>query len=140
MTESVVIKWIDNMAFEANVMGYKIMIDADPEFGGQHRGPKPKPFMLVALGGCTGMDIVSLLKKMRVDFKSLNILVEGTTTEEHPKRFTKMTVTYQIMGKDIDKRKVEKAVELSKEKYCGVSVSYKASIDIDYRIEIIKEE
>jgi putative redox protein len=139
MIESVNIKWIDNMAFEANVMGYKIMMDADPEFGGQQRGTKPKPLMLVALAGCTGMDIVSLLKKMRVEFKSLNILVEGTTTDEHPKKFTKMIVTYQIAGKDIDRSKVEKAVDLSKEKYCGVSASYQASIDIDYRIELIDE-
>lgn len=139
MTESVMVKWIDNMAFEANIMGQKIMIDADPEFGGQHKGPKPKPLMLVALAGCTGMDVVSLLNKMRVEFKSMNILVEATTTEEHPKKYIKMVVIYQIKGKSIDRGKVEKAVELSKEKYCGVSASYKASMDIDYRIEIIEE-
>ncbi|KPK86969.1 MAG: osmotically inducible protein C [Bacteroides sp. SM23_62_1] len=138
MTESINLTWVDNMAFEADVMGYKMMIDADPEFGGQYRGPKPKPLMLVALAGCTGMDLVSLLKKMRVEFDSLNVSVEGTTTDEHPKRFTRMIVIYRLKGMNIDKNKVEKAVELSKEKYCGVAASYKASMDIDYRIEIME--
>ena len=139
MTESITIKWIDNMAFEVDIMGYKIMIHSDPEFGGKHKGPKPKPLMLVALAGCTGMDVVSLLNKMRVKFTSVSIMVEGTTTEEHPKKYVKMIVIYQIKGKGIDRSKVEKAVELSKEKYCGVSASYKSSIDIDYRIEILEE-
>ncbi len=76
--------------------------------------------MMVALAGCTGMDMVSLLKKMRVNYESLNIMVEGDLTEEHPKHFTKMKVIYEFKGKDIDLKKVEKAVDLSKEKYCGV--------------------
>jgi putative redox protein len=139
MKESVSIKWDGGMSFEANVMDYKIMMDAELEFGGQKRGPKPKPLLLVALAGCTGMDIVSLLNKMRVDFKKFNIRVDGDTADEHPKRFTKITVTYEVTGKNIDREKVEKAVVLSKEKYCSVSATLKDSVDIDYIIEV-KEE
>lgn len=138
MKESIDLEWLDGMSFEADVAGYKIVMDSDPEFGGQNKGPKPKPLMLVALAGCTGMDIVSLLQKMRVEFSSLHIRVEGDITEEHPKRFEKMKIIYELSGNSIERSKVEKAVTLSQEKYCGVSASYRASIEISHEI-IIKE-
>lgn len=134
--ESINVKWTDGMSFEADIAGFKINIDADPEFGGQQKGPKPKPLMMVALAGCTGMDIVSLMNKMRVNYDSLNIVVEGELTEEHPKHFTKMKLIYEITGIDVDRSKVEKAVNMSKEKYCGVSYSYKQVMDIEYEIRI----
>ena len=136
MKESVNVKWVDGMAFEADVMGYKIMIDSDPNYGGQRKGPKPKPLMMVALAGCTGMDIVSLLQKMRVEYDELDIFVEGELSEEHPKKFQRMTVIFKLKGENIDRKKVEKAIDLSKEKYCGVSASYKEAMEIDYRLEI----
>jgi putative redox protein len=139
MKESVNVKWNGGMSFEADVMDYKIMMDADPEFGGQRKGPKPKPLLLVALAGCTGMDIVSLLNKMRIEFKKFNIRVDGDTADEHPKKFTRITITYEVTGKNIDREKVEKAVILSKEKYCSVSATLKDSVTIDYLIEIIEE-
>jgi putative redox protein len=136
MKESVNVKWTEGMAFEAQVMDYKIMMDADPEFGGRGQGPKPKPLLLVSLAGCTGMDIVSLLNKMRVNFKTLDIQVDGELTDEHPKKFIRITVTYILTGENIEREKVEKAVTMSKEKYCGVSATLANSLDIDYRIEI----
>ncbi len=135
--EKINLKWTDGIAFEADVAGFKVQIDSDPEFGGQNKGPKPKPLMMVALAGCTGMDIVSLLNKMRVGFDSLNIVVEGELTEEHPKHFSKMKVVYEITGKNIDQKKVEKAVVMSKDKYCGVSYSYKQAMEIEYEIKIL---
>jgi len=136
MKESVNVKWIDGMAFEADVTGYKIMIDADQDHGGQQKGPNPKPLMMVALAGCTGMDIVSLLKKMRVDYDELSIFIEGELSEEHPKKFEKMTVIFRLKGNQIDRKKVEKAIDLSREKYCGVSASYKDVMEIKYKLEI----
>jgi putative redox protein len=135
--ETINVKWMDGMSFEANVDGYKINIDSDPEFGGKKRGPKPKPLMMVALAGCTGMDLVSLMNKMRVEYDSLNIIIEGELTEEHPKHFTKMKVIYEIGGSQVDLKKVEKIVEMSKEKYCGVSHSYKEAMEIEYEIKIL---
>ena len=136
--ETINLEWKDGMSFEADVAGYKIAIDSDPEFGGQNKGPKPKPLMMVALAGCTGMDLVSLMNKMRVNYDSLNIIVEGDLTEEHPKHYTKMKVIYEISGKEVDLKKVEKAVMMSKEKYCGVSYSYKQTMEIDYEIRLLK--
>ena len=125
------------MSFEANIDGYKISIDSDPEFGGKSKGPKPKPLMMVALAGCTGMDLVSLMNKMRVKYDSLNVIVEGDLTEEHPRHFIKMKVIYEISGKEIDLKKVEKAVAMSKDKYCGVSYSYKEVMEMEYEIKIL---
>jgi putative redox protein len=134
--ETINVKWTDGMSFEANIEGYKVAIDSDPEFGGKGRGPKPKPLMMVALAGCTGMDLVSLLNKMRVEYDSVNIIIEGELTEEHPKHFTKMKVIYEIAGDNIDRSKVEKAVLMSRDKYCGVSHSYKKAMDIEYEIRL----
>lgn len=135
--ESTNLQWSGGMSFEADVDGYKVAIDADPEFGGKNKGPKPKLLMMVALAGCTGMDIVSLLDKMRVNYESLNIKVEGDLTEEHPKHFTKMKVIYELKGENIDVKKVQKAVDLSKEKYCGVSYSYRDVMDLEFDIRIL---
>jgi putative redox protein len=135
--EKIDLKWTGGMSFEADVAGFKIAMDSDPEFGGNNKGPKPKPLMMVALAGCTAMDLVSLMNKMRVDYDSLNVVVEGDLTEEHPKHFTRMKVIYEITGKNVDQNKVEKAVTMSKDKYCGVSHSYKQAMEIDYEIKII---
>lgn len=135
-TEVVSTRWLDNMAFETEINGHKLIIDAKEEVGGQDKGPRPKPLMLAALGGCTSMDIVSILKKMRVELKSLNVIVEGELSEEHPKRFTKMHVIYEVEGDDLPMDKLEKAVALSEEKYCGVSAVYREVMEITSEIRI----
>ena len=136
-TEQVKVKWLENMAFEAEVNGHKIIIDAAEPVGGENRGPRPKPLMLVALAGCTGMDVVSILKKMRVEVEAFNVVVEGDLTEEHPKQFTQMRVIYEFKGKDLPMDKLEKAINLSEERYCGVSAMYRKVIGITTEIRII---
>ncbi len=128
--------WLENMAFESEINGHKIIVDAKPEFGGQDRGPRPKPLMLAALGGCTAMDVVSILKKMRVEFKSLNVTVEGELSEEHPKHFTKMHVIYELEGENLPLDKIQKAVSLSEDQYCGVSAVYRKVIEITSEIRL----
>ena len=136
-TEIVKVNWLENMAFEAEVNGHKIIIDAAEPVGGENRGPRPKPLMLVALAGCTGMDVVSILKKMRVEVESFNVVVEGDLTEEHPKQFSQMRVIYEFKGEDLPIDKLEKAINLSEERYCGVSAVYKKAIGIITEIRII---
>jgi len=92
--------------------------------------------MLVALAGCTGMDIVSILEKMRVEIQDLDIKVEGEVTEEHPKHFTSMHITYEFWGNDLPLDKLEKAVALSDEKYCGVSATLKKGIPVTHSIVV----
>lgn len=137
--QEVSVKWLDQMAFEGEVNGHKIMIDADEAVGGTNRGPRPKPFMLLALAGCTAMDVVSILTKMRVEFKDVKVSVDGDLTEEHPKHFHQMHVKYEFWGKDLPLDKLEKAVNLSEERYCGVSAVYKKVMPVTSEI-IIHEE
>ncbi len=124
------------MAFEVDVNGHKLTIDAVPEVGGEDRGPRPKPFMLAALGGCTAMDVISILQKMRVEVEDFKVHVTGDLTEEHPKQFYKMHVVYEFTGKDLPMDKLQRAVELSEERYCGVSAVYKKVIELSSEIKV----
>jgi len=134
--ESVSTRWLENMAFESEIDDHKIVIDADPAAGGQNRGPRPKMLMLSALGGCTAMDIVAILKKMRVEIEGLNVIVEGDLTEEYPKHFDKMHIIYEFKGKDLPVDKLQKAINLSSEKYCGVSAVYRKAMELTSEIRI----
>jgi putative redox protein len=126
------VSWKGNMAFEVSQNGHNFMIDAVEKVGGEDKGPQPKPFMLTALAGCTAMDVISILKKMRVELDDFKVTVNGHMTEEHPKHYDKMTVIYEFWGTDLEdsRKKIEKAVRLSEEQYCGVSVVYKKTMPI----------
>lgn len=132
--EEINVSWKEGMAFEADVEGFKLMLDAAEKFGGHHQGPRPKPLMLVALGGCTGMDVVSILSKMRIEPESFNIKVEGTKSEEQPAYYTCMHITYEFRGENLPYEMLEKAINLSLEKYCGVAALYKKAIPVTYTI------
>lgn len=136
MEGSVNLELKGGLSFEAEVDGHKLMIDSGEKFGGQNRGPRPKNLMMVALAGCTGMDVASIMGKMKIPFEGLNVEVKGSITEDHPKHFENMHIIYKLTGKNIMKEKVEKAVNLSLDKYCGVSFGYKKSMKISYEIII----
>ena len=127
---------LDKMAFEMEINGHKIIIDADEKVGGENRGPRPKPFMQAALSGCTAMDVISILRKMRVEVEDFKVHVEGDLTEEHPKHYTKMHIIYEFTGKDLPINKLEKAINLSQDRYCGVSFSYKKAMEMTHEIII----
>ncbi len=135
--EEIKVDWLENMAFKAEVNGHEILLDAADAVGGENRGPRPKPLMMVALAGCTGMDVISILKKMRVEVEGFAVRVVGDLTEEHPKHFEKMHVIYEFKGKDLPMDKLEKAINLSEERYCGVSVSYRQAMGITSEIQIV---
>ena len=92
--------------------------------------------MLVALAGCTGMDIVSIMRKMRVNFDKFNIRVDADLTEEYPKQYIRMHIIYKVFGKDLPYDKIQRAVELSQDKYCGVSATYRDVLELTYKIEL----
>ncbi len=136
MKSTVDVTWTRDMAFEATVNNHKILLDADEAVGGHDHGPRPKPLTLVALGGCTGMDVVSMLKKMRVEPEYFNVQVEGEMTEEHPKVYHTITISYIFRGNNLDPEKLEKAVTLSQEKYCGVSAMLGKAAKLQHKIVI----
>jgi len=124
------------MMFEANVSGHPVVMDALPEVGGGDQGARPKELMLAALAGCTGMDVVSILKKMRVPFTGVNIRVEADVTEEHPKHYERMHIIYEFSGENLPMEQLKKAVELSQDRYCGVSFVYKKAMPVSYEIRV----
>ena len=137
MKESINLKWLDKMVFETEIDGHKIKVDAKEEVGGTGQGPRPKPLMMVSLAGCTAMDVISILNKMRLDVEIFNVKVEGDLTEEHPKHFTAMHIIYEFKGKDLPMDKLERAVQLSQENYCGVSASYKKAMKLTHEIRVL---
>jgi len=138
MKETITTRWLSDLAFEAEVDGHKVYMDSSMEHGGKNTGPRPKPLMMIALAGCTGMDVAAILKKMKVEFEAFSVEVEGDITEDHPKRFEGMKVIYRVKGKNISRKSVEKAVNLSSTRYCGVSANYEKAFPITH--EIIIEE
>ena len=134
MKETIKTTWLNDLSFEAEIDGHKIYLDTSMEHGGKNMGPRPKPLMMVALAGCTGMDVAAILKKMRIELESLSVEVEGEVTEDHPRRFESMKVIFRVKGKDVPLKSVEKAVELSRNKYCGVSANYAKAFPISHEI------
>ncbi len=136
MQHEINVNWQGKMAFDADVMGHHILMDSSAEVGGENKGARPKPLMLVALAGCTGMDVISILAKMKVVPEKFNIKVLGVTADEHPMKYLEMTVIYEFWGSDLPLDKLEKAVKLSEEKYCGVNALYKEVVKMKYEIVV----
>ncbi|NLJ45826.1 MAG: OsmC family protein [Treponema sp.] len=127
--------WAGDMAFEAEVSGHKVRLDADEAVGGKDTGPRPKPLLLAALAGCSGMDVISILKKMREPITWFDMRVSGELTEEHPKYYSSIKITYLFKASDkLKDENVRKAVTLSQEKYCGVSALLKKAIPVEWEI------
>jgi len=122
------------MGFDIDLQGHKLRVDADPAFGGTNSGPRPKSLLLAGLAGCTGMDVVSILGKMRMPFDSFAVEVDADTAEEHPKVYTRVHLRYIFSGAALDRAKIEKAVRLSMDTYCGVTATLRHTADIDYEI------
>jgi len=121
-THSITTVFNRNMLFTAKVSGYDVLMND----GDDDSGASPKQMMLASLAGCTGMDVVSMLRKMKVEFSDYSMDVVADLTDEHPRIYNKVKLTYKIRLAAEDELKMEKAVSLSKEKYCGVSAMFTA--------------
>ena len=127
--------WKENMQFETdNPSGHKVLIDTSEENGGNNSGLGPKAMMLSALAGCSGLDVVSLLKKMRVAIDDFKMITTGELTEEHPKYYHSVTLDYHFYGTDLKEDKITKAVDLSVDKYCGVMEMFRKFADVKTEI------
>jgi putative redox protein len=126
-------QWAGGMRFAGTAeSGGTITMDARPEHGGTGQGPSPMETLLLALAGCTGMDVVSILGKMRAPLAGLEIRVSGDRAEEHPRVFTRIRLEYIARGNDLKPEQVKRAVDLSQEKYCSVSAMLRASAELTY--------
>ena len=130
------IKHLEKLKFEGiNSDGQKVLMDGKPPFGdGEY--PSPVEMLLMALGGCTAMDVISILTKKRLEVKEFQVEVEGVRRNTHPKIFTHIKIFYKFKG-NLPQKAVEQAIKLSMEKYCSISAMLKtaATIEWDYIIE-----
>jgi putative redox protein len=120
-TNHITTKWLGNMAFESNnPSGHSFKIDLAKEDGGDGSGFRPKALMLSSLAGCSGLDVASLIKKMKLEVDAFTIETIANLTDEHPKFYDKVVLEYHFSGKNLEEKKLQRAVDLSIEKYCGV--------------------
>ena len=130
------VKWTSGLAFNALQGGHEIPLDASRESGGQDSGSSPKGLLLSGLGGCTGIDVVSILEKMRIPFEGFEVHASADLTEEHPKVFKSIHLTYRFRGRDLPMDKLERAVVLSMDRYCGVSAMLAKAAPISWEIVV----
>ena len=129
--------WQEKMRFETdNPSGHKLLIDAGEENGGESKGHRPKALMLSSLAGCSGLDIVSLLKKMRAEAADFKIEITAELTDEHPKFYNKVKVDYHFSDSNLQPEKIQKAVNLSVTKYCGVMEMFRQFAEIETEIHL----
>lgn len=131
--------WQSGLRFLGIAGDRAIIIDTSKELGGYETGPAPMELLLMSLGACTGMDVISILKKMKVSVDGFEIEVIGNKREEHPKYFTRVTLVYRFLGTDLPIDKIKHAVELSHDKYCSVTSCLQEKVQVDYEIEIAKD-
>lgn len=134
MTNHITTKWLGQMSFESNnPSGHDLRMDAGPETGGDGSGYRPKALMLSALAGCTGLDVASLIQKMKLDVEDFHIETIANLTDEHPKFYDAVTVEYHFHGSNLNETKLQRAVDLSVEKYCGVMEMFRQFAKMDIK-------
>ncbi|MEH7400238.1 MULTISPECIES: OsmC family protein [Bacillaceae] len=134
------IKWDGKLAFSGIApSGHEIKMDTAESLGGDNSAPTPVELLINAVAGCTAIDIVLILEKMRLKLTSFEIEVNGERAEEHPKRFTDIHLHY-ILGGELDTEKVRKAIKLSKDKYCSVAHSLNANITASFTLNGTKDD
>ena len=133
MSAQITLNWEKDLTFETLLDGHKVTIDRDMENGGNDEGPRPKALMLVALAGCSAMDVIPLFNKMRVRFEKVSIDVKAESSDTIPMVYTAFHMTYHIQGNKEDAAKIDKAIRLSQE-YCGVSAMMKKIGPVTHRI------
>ena len=128
-------QWMGKMQFNSLVNGHTIVMDAPERVGGEDHGPIPKPFILTALSGCTGMDVIALLRKEGIELKDFDIKVNGELSKQAPIAYTAIHINYKITGISEHQASVLKAVMDSQEKYCGVSSMLKKLLPVTWEVE-----
>ena len=134
------IKWIEDALFLAvSESGHSLPMDGPPEGGGRNLGIRPMEMVLIGMGGCTAFDVVSILKKARQNITDCRVELRATRAEDPPKVFTHIHVHYIVTGKQLSPVQIERAIELSAQKYCSASVMLgkTAAITHDYMIQEI---
>ena len=133
------VRWAGRMTFIGKAgTNHLVPMDTTAEFEGDGSATKPLELLLIALGGCTGMDVVPLFKKMRQDVTAVELNITAERSEEHPRVYTRIDLEYVVTGKALEEEKVKRAIELSQEKYCSVSAILKKSCPVNYAVRLVQ--
>jgi putative redox protein len=136
----IVLNWKGNFRFEAKTeQGLSVNFDAPSKYGGEDTAPTPMETVLASFAGCTSFDVVSILKKKRQNITGYSVETEAERTDEPPEVFTKIHIKYIIKGKNVSKDAVERAIQLSYDKYCPVGAMLKKTAEVTTSYEIIQE-
>ena len=135
-----VVKWLDNMSFVGeSESGHSVVMDGPPGDGGRNLGARPMEMVLMGMGGCTAFDVVLILQRQRQTITDCQVELSAERAEEVPKVFTRIHVHYVVKGKALDEKKVARAVSMTAEKYCSVSIMLAKSVEVTHDFEIIEE-
>jgi putative redox protein len=131
------VTWVEGLQFvgHGEVSGTTIVLDGAPEHGGSSRGARPMEALLISLAGCTGMDVISILRKKRQKVTGFWVNARGMRADEHPRRYVRIELEYVVRGRDVSEAAVARSIELSQTKYCAVTGSLNAEMVHTYRIE-----
>ncbi len=133
------VKWVDGLQFVGESgTGHAIVMDGDKEVGGNNTGMRPMELLLIGLGGCSGMDIASILQKKKQQVADIEIHIKGQKADTYPKKFTDIEIEFIVSGKDLTEDAVKRAVELSMEKYCSVKATLEGTAKINFNYRIIQ--
>lgn len=133
------ITYVDGIRFVGEASsGHAIVMDGDAKFGGGNTAVRPTELLLIGLGGCSGMDIISILKKKQQQVRGLDITVKGKKAEAYPQKFTDITIEFVVTGHNISEEAVKRAVDLSMEKYCSVKATLEGSATISFSYKIVE--
>jgi putative redox protein len=136
---TMLVKWQGGMAFQATTeSGHQVLMDAAPEVGGANLGARPMEMLLMGLGGCSGIDVIMMLQKGGQEVTDCQIEISSQRAETIPKVYTEIQAHYKVYGKGLSEKKVQRAVELSAEKYCSVSKMLEATAKMSHTFEIIE--
>lgn len=135
------VDWLGGMAFEAVAdSGHKVIMDASPAVGGENRGSRPMELILMGLGGCSSIDVVMMLEKSRQDVTDCRVVIEAERADAIPAVFTHIHVHFIVTGRGLNTKHVERAVKLSAEKYCSVSIMLAKAVVMSHDFEIRESE
>ena len=133
------VNWVDGLLMVGKSdSGHTITMDGPPESGGENLGVRPMEMLLLGVAGCTMIDVVTTLKKMRQDLSHLETKINAERATDHPKVFTNIHIQFVVKGKDLDPKKVDKAITLSAEKYCSASIMLGETVTITHDFEVVE--
>ncbi len=139
MSTTAKISWVDGALFVAEAgSGHTITMDGSPDVGGRNLAARPMEIVLIGMGGCTAIDVVSMLKKQRQDIEGIEVSLVAERADDHPKVFTKVKLVYTVRGRNLNKALVERAVALSDEKYCSATAMVRKSAAITHEIVLVE--